>query len=242
MKGVPYEYIDGRLLVYVTMVFGDQYNQFIPRFVQRLLTLGLKNFVLFCLDEPAMALCEANAPGRCIPGTPGILNKFTLPLIFLDLGVDVFWLDFDVFLMKDPTPVIIREIERLPLAELFVSGSFADDCICSGLVFFKATDTVATWLRVLLGWMYENVYTHDQKTFSAFLGIDLENKTTPETVSRERLFSRYMNLTQPPWGLLDPVTEFVSARVLNTTGWTGNVEDIVIFHFLHGDSEINLVT
>lgn len=43
----------------------------------------------------------------------------------------------------------------------------------------------------------------------------------------------------PRWALLDPVAEFVSARVLNTTVWTGNLEDMYIFHFLHGDSEVN---
>merc|ERR1712129_580056 len=37
----------------------------------------------------------------------------------------------------------------------------------------------------------------------------------------------------------DPVTKFPSARVLNTTGWTGNIEEMYIFHFLHGDSEVN---
>ena len=48
-----------------------------------------------------------------------------------------------------------------------MSGSFADDCICSGLVFFKATEVlfvsicfackaVAKWLLLLLSWMYEH--------------------------------------------------------------------------------------
>ena len=37
-----------------------------------------------------------------------------------------------------------------------MSGSFADDCICSGLVFFKATERVAKWLLLLLSWMYEH--------------------------------------------------------------------------------------
>ena len=50
--------------------------------------------------------------------------------------------------------------------QVLVSGSFADDCICSGLVYFRATPRVAFWLRQMLGWMYETVYTHDQKTMS----------------------------------------------------------------------------
>ncbi len=34
------------------------------------------------------------------------MNKFTLPLIFLNAGVDVFWLDFDVFIFRNPTPLV----------------------------------------------------------------------------------------------------------------------------------------
>lgn len=67
----------------------------------------------------------------------------------------------------------------------------------------------------------------------------MDNLTTPEAISSDKLFKKYLTIEVPRWALLDPVTQFVSARVLNTTGWTGNVEDMVIFHFLHGDSEIN---
>eukprot|EP00913_Durusdinium_trenchii_P029473 g27626.t1 len=178
--------------------------------------------------------------GRCVPGTPSILNKFTLPLIYLWLNIDVFWLDFDIFLLQDPTPFILGEAQWRSV-DLLVSGSFADDCICSGLVFFKATKVVAEWLLLLLSWMYEHVYTHDQQAFSAFLAgrPDEDNSTSPESISSSKLFKLYLEPVVPRWALLDPVNEFVSARVLNTTGWTGTMEKLVIFHFLHGDSEVN---
>ena len=92
---------------------------YIPRFVARAEAFGLSNLVLFCLDEKAMETCLAVGPkerpetveegsekGRCVPGTPSILNKFTLrepqtafcyplcgprPLVYLWLKVDVFW-------------------------------------------------------------------------------------------------------------------------------------------------------
>jgi len=89
--------------------------------------------------------------------------------------------------------------------------------------------------------MYEHVYTHDQQAFSAFLAgrQDEDNATTPEQISSSKLFRLYLQPEVPRWALLDPVTEFPSARVLNTTGWTGDLAQMIIFHFLHGDSEVN---
>merc|ERR1712118_177762 len=184
--------------------------------------------------------CNKVVSDGCVRGTPSILNKFTLPLVYLWLGVDVFWLDFDIFLLKDPTAPVLSDAHTKE-ASLLVSGSFADDCICSGVVFFRATPVVATWLLLVLSWMYEHVYTHDQQTFSAFLAgrPDVDGVTTPESVSSSKLFQKYLKIDVPRWAVLDPVNEYVSARVLNTTGWTGELDRIVLFHFLHGDSEVN---
>lgn len=250
LAGIPKQYatnqaeagtLEVRHFLYITMVFGSQYVPYIPRFVSRAETFGLSNLVLFCLDDAALDACRAlGQTERCVPGTPSILNKFTLPLMYLWLKIDVFWLDFDVFLLQDPTPFVLGEAHRRSV-DLLVSGSFADDCICSGLVFFKATQVVTSWLLLLLSWMYEHVYTHDQQAFSAFLANrpDEDNATTPEAISSSKLFKLYLNPVVPKWALLDPINEFVSARVLNTTGWTGTLDKLVIFHFLHGDSEVN---
>lgn len=232
-----------RQLIYVTMVFGPQYVPYIHRFVSRAEALGMRNVALFCLDDAAMAACTSlphRSPHRCIPGSPSILNKFTIPLAFLRLGIDVFWLDFDVFLLRDPTAAVLATAARRGV-DLLVSGSFADDCICSGLVFLRSTAVVMNWLLLLLSWIYEHVYTHDQQAFSAFLSgrPDEDNATTPERISSSKLFKLYLNIDVPKWALLDPVVEFASARVLDTTGWTGDLDEMIIFHFLHGDSEVN---
>eukprot|EP00971_Amphidinium_carterae_P119963 2376094-Amphidinium_carterae.1 len=223
------------------MVFGPDYVPFLPRFIHRAFALGLTNLVIFCLDAAAYSSCiEASDINHCVRGTPSILNKFTLPLVYLHLQVDVFWLDFDTFLFKDPTPRVLQ-LAAEKKADLLVSGSFADDCICSGIVFFRATARVAAWLLTMTSWMYENVHSHDQQAFSAFLGWreDVDNVTRPEKISSLTVFIRYMRPVVPRWALLDPVNEFVSAHVLNTTGWTGDAQDVFIFHFLHGGSELN---
>ena len=36
----------------------------------------------------------------------------------------------------------------------------------------------------------------------------------------------------PAWHFLDPETQFVSARHVDSAGWTGKAEDIVAFHML----------
>ena len=41
-------------------------------------------------------------------GTPSIVHKFLIPLIFSRYGVDVIWLDFDVWLFQNPTPFFMQ--------------------------------------------------------------------------------------------------------------------------------------
>ncbi|CAD7954679.1 unnamed protein product [Amoebophrya sp. A25] len=181
----------------------------------------------------------------CIPGhKQSILHKFTLPLMLLHLGLDVFWLDFDVFVLRDPLPPLkARLVEVKKPVELLVSASFADDCICTGIVFFRSTVTVRNWLLLLLAYLFEHVHLHDQQFFSMFLSPqpDIDQLVGFESASADKLLHRYLlpSLEVPTWAILDPVEQFVSAWELESTGWTGKMENVVMFHFLQGDSEIN---
>jgi len=228
-----------RHLVYITMVFGE-YNQFLRKFILRAAALGIYYLLVYCFDEECLEICEEVNPERCIPGKKSMLNKFALPLILLNLGVDVFYLDFDTYLMKNPNPYLFERLRETD-AELLVSASFADDCICSGIIFYMATEAVSKWLFLLLSWMYENTHSHDQQTFSAFLGKDMEGKTRPEITTKDENIRKYFIPLLPElrWVILDPVIQFPSARTLNTTGWMGNLDDMVVFHFLLGGSELN---
>lgn len=107
-----------------------------------------------------------------------------------------------------------------------ISGSFESDCICNGIVYFRSTEVVRAWLLNVILWMYHHPYEHDQKTFSAFLNYT-------ETVQREPLtFPRI-----PPWDTLDPVNRFVTPDTFEGNGWMGDLEEIVIYHFLNGESD-----
>eukprot|EP00747_Dinoflagellata_sp_TGD_P020911 gnl/TRDRNA2_/TRDRNA2_128139_c1_seq1.p1 gnl/TRDRNA2_/TRDRNA2_128139_c1~~gnl/TRDRNA2_/TRDRNA2_128139_c1_seq1.p1 ORF type:complete len:239 (-),score=14.12 gnl/TRDRNA2_/TRDRNA2_128139_c1_seq1:40-756(-) len=155
-------------------------------------------------------------------------GRFTLPLAILSRGLDVMWLDLDVFLFQSPTPYLVRQVQAGGY-ELLVSGTFTLDCVNSGVVFYRSTVRTGDWLGRLLSWMYEHPYEHDQKAFSAFLRAG-------ERVAFEHelpLGEEHM----PLWGYLDPGTEFVSAWHVDDAGWTGDPDKIVAFHLLHGDSD-----
>jgi len=230
-----------RQLVFLTMVFG-YYNKYLRPFLRRARSLGIHHLIVYCMDEEAQRICLEFDPAACIPGRPSMLNKFAASLVFLNMDIDVFYLDFDVYLLQNPTSHILSRLSDTH-TEMLVSATFGDDCICSGLIFFRATDSVREWLFLLLSWMYEHVHTHDQQIFSAFLYQgDVENVTRSESVSKDPNFRRFFLplLPVPRWATLDPVVQFASAATLNVTGWTGELEDMLIFHFLHGDSELNL--
>eukprot|EP00439_Symbiodinium_sp_Y106_P081086 s632_g19.t9 len=215
-------------LIYATMAHGPRFSPYVSRFIGRATAVGIgAELVVFCLDEEALAECR-NVKGNCVRGTPSILNKFTLPLVLLQHDFDVMWLDLDVFLFQSPTLPVIRQLRENSELELLISGSFAVDCVCSGIVLFRAVESVRSWLAHLLVWMYEHPYEHDQKAFSAFLRagerVAFENElpVAPEQV--------------PKWDFLDPETEFVSARHVDVAGWTGDADKIIAFHLLHGDA------
>merc|ERR1740121_1470373 len=110
--------------------------------------------------------------------------------------------------------------------DILISGSFEADCICNGIVFFRSSDVVRTWLLSVVLWMYHHPYEHDQKTFSAFLNytesVQLEDFDLPPI---------------PPWDTLDPINQFVTPDVFEGNGWTGDLDQIAIYHFLNGESD-----
>merc|ERR1712151_739859 len=89
-------------------------NKFISGWAQRLRTLGIGNFVMATLDQEAYELCTIHHAGRCIPGSVSVLNKYTILLIALQLGIYVMWLDFDIFLVRDPGPLIAAAVAGSP--------------------------------------------------------------------------------------------------------------------------------
>ncbi len=213
-------------MVPMTMVYGSKFVSRLERFLKRAKAVGINQLVVFCLDDEACRICkESPYAAFCIRGTPSILNKFTLPQMFLNAGLDVFWLDFDVFLFKNPLPYVRAHAGKA--VDVLTASSFAADCVCSGLVYLRATEGVRKWWLQATGWMYRHTFEHDQKTVSAFLNAG-ERVASPADLP---------DIEIPPFEYLEASQLFVSARHVEVGGWTGDADDIVIYHFLNGDSD-----
>ena len=210
------------------MVYGSRFTEYLPRYMSRARAVGAA-LVVFCLDDGAFDTCVAEG-GLCARGwEKTILHKFTLPLVLLHLGHEVVWLDFDVFLFKNPTPHILAHAESVdPPYEVLVSGSYEADCICNGIVYLRPTEAVVTWWLAALVWMYEHPYEHDQKTVAAWL-------QWRETVTGR--WQEQPGVPIPRWDILDPVNAVVTPAVLEGNGWSGSLDEIVIYHFLNGESD-----
>jgi len=181
------------------------------------------------LDTEAYVECVRlqGTPGCVYAPTQTIMHKFMLPLVLVRLGVPVIWLDFDVFLVgPDPTPRILEHAESGPY-DILVSGSFETPCICSGIYYLRAVPIVESWLLRATHWMYEHPYEHDQRTFAAFL----------DAGERIATFAPLPDEEIPRWDTLDAGTEFVTAAVLDGNGWIGDESQMLMFHFLNGESD-----
>ncbi|CAD7975253.1 unnamed protein product [Amoebophrya sp. A25] len=276
--------------VVTTMVYGVKFVKYVEAFLRRVVAVGIPRFVLWCLDEGALNACSqvstkiktpssaasdsetsttTSSSSRiyCVRGYQhSILNKFAFPLVLLNrLKTDVLWIDFDVFLFRNPltapsltgfssTPVS-HEVEHQHELQhkhkkedhaddfdIAISGSFLTDCVTSGVVYFRNRDRVKYWLLEVLSWMYQHPYEHDQKCVSAFLGAG-ERVTFPEQMPKRAFFNNSMTQVNDlvRWKYLDPETEFVTSRNVPDGGWFQREgREMYLFHFLHGDSDASL--
>jgi len=82
---------------------------------------------------------------------------------------------------------------------------------------------------MIFRWLYDHPFEEDQKSLSAFLNASERNSmdTFPSKI--------------PNWATLDPVKQFVTVGKFADTGWIANenddFEEMIMFHFLHGESE-----
>lgn len=219
-------------LVITTLIWGARLSVYLRAALQRAHAFGLaRHSVVFCLDEDSCNTCrkEHYFVANCVRGSlKTIFNKYTIASAALHLGFDVLYLDFDTLLMKNPLPPILKEAEN---AEILVSRDFGSVCLNTGVIYFKAHEDTADFVSTLLVWMWHHPYEFSQKAFSAFLLV--ENVTrAPFDLPMAKV---------PRWKHLDPINAFVTNTVYNqeVEGWTGNLDDIVVFHFLDGTGGVD---
>jgi len=166
-------------------------------------------------------------PELCVPGRlKTIFNKYTVVSAIVHLGFDAVYLDFDTLLLRDPLPSLLQGAEAV---ELQVARDFGGQCLNTGVIHFKAHRDVVHLLCSLLKWLWRHPYEFSQKAFSGFL---LHEQVAMWRSPTDKV---------PPWRVLDPTNAFVTSVVYNrgVEGWTGNLEDMVIYHFLDGTGGVD---
>ncbi|CAK9115571.1 unnamed protein product [Durusdinium trenchii] len=194
-------------LVYVTMVYGSM-NRFIAGWASRAKLLQLRNLVLATLDSTAYELCLQHH-GLCVRGQVSVLNKYTLLLVALQLGFDVMWLDFDIFLVRHPTKALQQASQGY---DLLMGYDLESDCLCNGFFFIRANEKTHAWLFEMLRWLYNHPYEHDQRAISAFLNYT------------ERISLKVEDLPPiPRWHVFDEENSFI-----NYGSWLGNFQELIL--------------
>ncbi|CAK0790104.1 unnamed protein product [Prorocentrum cordatum] len=199
----------GLRLVYVTMVYGH---------MSRLRTIGVGNLVMATLDGEAFSRCaEFFYRDQCVNGSVSVLNKYTFLLVALQLGIDVMWLDFDIFIVRDPGPALAMATEGY---DLLMGYDYTSDCLCNGFFYLRARPVVHTWLHEMVRWLYDHPYEHDQRAIAAFLNYTERISAAPEDFP-----------DVPRWHVLDVDNSFI-----NFGSWEGHYEDLVLVHFVDGSA------
>lgn len=214
-------------VVYVSMIWGARLSTYLAPTLQRVQALGIvAGFLIWCLDDASCDACVEAHPfkSNCVRGRlKTIFNKFTVLSAIVNSGFDAVYVDFDTVFFKDPTPLLL---EAAADAEVMVSRDFGSECLNTGVVYVKAHEDTAIFLSSLMAWLWRHPYEFSQKAFSGFLLHEILGHG-PFALEVVRV---------PRWEVLDPLNAFVTNTVYHADveGWTGEMENIAIYHFLDG--------
>lgn len=107
--------------------------------------------------------------GRCVRGHSKALGKFTLPMALLNIGYDIVYVDFDTYLIKNPTKLLLKQAD-FHKVDILIGGSMMDDCINNGFFYIKSTEETRLWIGRFFLYLEDKPFLVDQKLFSAWLG------------------------------------------------------------------------
>jgi len=222
------------------MAFGLPDGRWLPAFLHRAIDVGLPRVIFITTDVSELLKCETIAKERDAEASLLCVHVFTefaraydhnnkakfyLFPILLSLGMDVAWLDLDVFVIRDPTSQLlaqaygtqpnsgVRPLDRQPQSQgpldVVVTDHFDMYCLNHGVFMVRASDRSLLWLLEYIRWMHWYPFGHDQNGWDAFLGHSIVEPQVPP------------GLRTDPWrnasyGVLDTHTEY-----LTLTGWAG---------------------
>merc|ERR1711972_343616 len=104
-----------------------------------------------------------------------------------------------------------------------ISRDFSTVCVNVGIFYMKALPINLAFIERLLNWLWYHPYEFDQHVFGCLLG----------QIERWDVMKKEAG---PTWENLDPENAFVTRyrHEGDHTGWSGNLEDVVVCHFLDG--------
>eukprot|EP00927_Polykrikos_kofoidii_P066634 TRINITY_DN62197_c0_g1_i1.p1 TRINITY_DN62197_c0_g1~~TRINITY_DN62197_c0_g1_i1.p1 ORF type:complete len:455 (-),score=59.94 TRINITY_DN62197_c0_g1_i1:347-1678(-) len=225
-------------LVFLSMSWGGM--DWMAAFLRRALQLGIPRFIFTTPDATAMESClhvaaldrdrqEDHHESRvfCVralvpfarPYDVNNYAKFFLLPLLLSLGVDVTWLDLDIFLLRDPTERLLAQAygrDGFIAADVLTTDHFDLRSLNHGVFFIKASDRTLTFVLRYIAWLHENPFAHDQNGWDAFLGHSVRHEARVRRVESVRS------------GILDVEHEFVTL-----TAWSGSMSDLHRVQLLH---------
>eukprot|EP00929_Paragymnodinium_shiwhaense_P054268 TRINITY_DN27189_c0_g1_i3.p1 TRINITY_DN27189_c0_g1~~TRINITY_DN27189_c0_g1_i3.p1 ORF type:complete len:712 (-),score=133.75 TRINITY_DN27189_c0_g1_i3:452-2587(-) len=219
----------------LNVMWGTKYAGYLRNILLRSEAFGLgSRHLVFCLDSESYDGCVVSHPyhALCIPGrVRSMTQKYNIVAAVVHSGFDALLVDLDVVILRNPIPVILQTAHAQN-AEVLTSRDFGGNCLNTGITFFKATNGTSLFITELISWLWRHPHEFCQKAFGGLLGYD--NLTYPEV-------SGYPYTKLPRWGFLDMETHFGTNVVYNKgiEGWTGRIEDIVIYHFLEGGGGVD---
>jgi len=145
------------LIVYLTAVGGEPFTDHIAAFVGRAVAVRLPALVIACMDPEAFARCRAVVTedlagvvycARVFEGHVVLVKHAFIPVL-LSAAVDTVWIDFDTYILRDPTQAIVdardRPIRVLPELSRVRYGSFLFHNASDMCMLTKVCDSRQHW-------------------------------------------------------------------------------------------------
>eukprot|EP00927_Polykrikos_kofoidii_P022779 TRINITY_DN21162_c0_g1_i1.p1 TRINITY_DN21162_c0_g1~~TRINITY_DN21162_c0_g1_i1.p1 ORF type:complete len:754 (-),score=66.99 TRINITY_DN21162_c0_g1_i1:38-2299(-) len=222
----------GRRAVALTLVYGSSWSPLLRRIVPHLRNLGFwLPLLVVSIGQDATDICQdmarrgATEPPPTVscwtPDTTSQVHRFTITHMLLHLGVDVFYFDLDTFFLRNPLPRVMGQARRDNLDALF--SSHADgDCVNIGVFYIRSSKRSTIWFSQFLDWYHNCQWEIDQRGLNILLQSPLR-----QNHSRLGITFQPHELKQVRVGVLEDRRQFVIGFI----GWTGQVSELVIFHW-----------
>jgi len=205
--------------VYLSMGFGAIEDIWLQSFLNRALDVGIQRLSFVTPDSAWLLTCEKVHHERKAEQA-----KFYLMPIFLTLGVDVAWLDLDIFIFRDPTRRLLEQMYARPglPRDVIVTDHFDEHCLNHGVFMVRASDRALLWMLQYIQWLHWYPFGHDQNGWDAFLGHSIVEPQLPAALQTDpELNTSYR--------VLSTELEYVTL-----TGWAGTEEQrdrALLLHF-----------